>query len=692
MKHFLRAGCGLLLTAAIFLSVLTGCGGKKPNPSDSTESDAPVSEDLISDWLAGDVTDISGEESSDPASDPTNSPTVSRTNSSSGSKTSDPANSNSGTAVSADYYVNSTGKTFQNMSFSYKAPAAVYNVNDQITVQDLGKMQLEEYPLDGVYDSAFNIIKVGDVYRMWWCRANPFDTIWYAESKDMKNWYNAQCVIDLNGYSTTYIKEMMAWSSVLYVDGKYHMFFEAPAKIADSGEYSNNIFYATSKNGIDWTFYPNNKDPKPVIVNPVVKEGVYGVGQPKAFYKDGYFYVVYTDASAGGGDIRVARSKGNGFSFEGTVATHTKLISGVAGAAVRYNEITKKYYMVFTASETQADGKYNDNIYMMESDDLYNWPCTTRAQALSKACRLSDTKVVSKKGNADFVTNELGIVTDDNMCFVYMEGVMPSQSEDHRNTHTTWDGHLAVLGVGSQYNKTLTLPNGKAATAANLKWYYDKVAAWTRPTVDAAQGAAEIDGTKDAIYNSGGTAKVETVTWSYENCKPTDTTGTVSFAWDQEALYVYASIKDDTGPYTNAVIEKPANLWRNDSITVFIDVPDQKTGTTNSETLTPLTFSVIIDASGKYVVKDSSETDVSTEFAGLITSTKKVSGGYVIEAKIPWHAMVKDQIRTGKTVGLDVQINDSFGTEAGREAQVYWSDYTGNAFLYLDRFGQLLLK
>ena len=596
-------------------------------------------------------------------------------------------------AEEKDYYTNSRGKVFQEFTFDYEKVAASYDVNGQYTIQDLGSMQLEEYPIDGVYDTAFNVIKVGDTYKMWWCRACPFDTIWYAESKDMKNWYNAQCVIDLNGYETTWVKQMLSWPSVLYVNEKYHMFFEAPAKIADSGEYSNNIFYATSKDGLNWTFYPNNKDPQPVIKDPVVREGVYGVGQPKAFYKDGYFYVTYTDASQNGGNIRFARSKGNGYSFEGNSAyDHTMLISNVAGAAMRYNTATDKYYLMFTMSSTQSNGVYNDNLYMLESSDPYTWPYTTRAQALSKAPCLSDPSVVTKKSNIDLVTDAAGIVTDENMVLVYMDGVMPSESEDHRNTHTTWDGHIAAVGVGSQHGKTLILPNGKEATEENLKWYYDQVATWRRPSVSVAAGTPVVDGEKDPVYDNSETILAETVTWSYEYSKPTATTGKVQAVWDSEALYVYAEVMDSTGPYTGYPLEKPANLWRNDSITFFIDVFDTKTGTTNSETLTPLSFMVIIDASGTMVFKDSSEGVVSNEFSGYEAKTKTISGGYVIEAKITWYSFVKDRVQSGKTIGFDIQINDSINDTVGRQSQVYWSDFTGDSFLYLDRWGQLKLQ
>ena len=309
MKMTIRL-LALLLVLTLAAGAAAGCG-KKPNES-TPSSSLPGSEPN------SDPTSIVPPDETGGGSDPTQTgaagttaaagtPTkTDRTSSSTSTQPNRPS-----TDTDQGHYQNSTGKTFQNMTFTYRAVSAAFDVKKTYTVQELGLMQLEDYPIDGVYDNAFNILYIDGVYRMWWCRACPFDTVWYAESKDLKNWYNAQCVIDLHGVQTTYMKEMLSWPSVLYVDGKYHMFFEAPAKIAESGEYSNNVLYATSKDGLKWTFYPNNKDPKPVIVNPNVREGVYGVGQPKAFYKDGYFYVVYTDATSGGGTIRVARSMGN---------------------------------------------------------------------------------------------------------------------------------------------------------------------------------------------------------------------------------------------------------------------------------------------------------------------------------------------------------------------------------------------
>ena len=668
MKRFFQCGlCGILALACLLMTV-SGCAS---DPTGNSNNSADVSDATHTGSLAGSISADSDGVGSDQqiASDASSeSGTEQQTSLASGSTSSEGVTSSNSQTGSSEHYVHSAGKTFQNMTFSYASVQNAVNISNKYSYQALGDMQIEDYPIDGVYDQAFNCIKVGDTYKMWWGRACPYDTIWYAESKDMKNWYNAQCVLDLKGYETTWIKQMMLWSSVLYVNGKYHMFFEAPATIDSGGEYNNNIFYATSPDGLDWTFYPNNKNPQPVIKNPNTTGRAYGVGQPKAFYKDGTFYVIYTDASTGGGDIRVAKSVGNGYSFTGTVPSHTKILSGIAGAAVRYNETTGKYYMT-VAADANSGSQNSMGIYMQESDDLYSWPYSSISQLKIKGAVLASPSEVTKKANPDFVTNEFGIVTGENMIFMYMDGVMPGAAQDHRVTHTTWDGRLGVLTVGSLYGKTATLPNGKPATAANLVWYQDLVAKWVQPTCTAASGTPKMDGSKDSVYSSS-TALVESVTWEGENSKPTDTTGKANFAWDSNALYVYIMVKDDT-PLAN------------DGVTVFVHAPGA-TGDPTADNAYWLT----VGTDGSLAAENEKGTNITSSL-GADAKVEKSSGGYSMEIKIPWYATVKSQIKKGVSIGLDLCINDNIGMV--RSARVFWSNYAARNESTLNQYGKVTL-
>ena len=54
-------------------------------------------------------------------------------------------------------------------------------------------------------------------------------------------------------------------------------------------------------------------------------------------------------------------------------------------------------------------------------------------------------------------------------------------------------------------------------------------------------------------------------------------------------------------------------------------------------------------------------------------------------------------VQENAVIGMDFQVNDAMGNEyymdkpIGREAIVAWSDHTGNAFRYVDRFGDMKL-
>lgn len=676
--------CWLLMLAGLLLTV-SGCG-----ENSGGESSTPVLPDENTSGLSTTVTTVGGDvtEGSTTAADTTTpGGTGVTTQPSAGSSPTAPSatqptkvttKTTKAPATSSEHYRHSAGKVFQNMTVSYASLPSATTIAGKYGYQDLGSMQLEEYPIDGVYDQAFNCIKVGDTYKMWWGRACPMDTIWYAESKDMKNWYNARCLIDLKGYETSSLKQMLLWSSVLYVDGKYHMYFEAPCTIDDQGEYNNNIFYATSKDGFDWTFFPNNKNPQPVIKNPNTSGRTYGVGQPKAFYKDGAFYVVYTDASTGGGDIRVAKSEGNGYSFTGTVASHPKILSGVAGASVRYNETTKKYYMM-VAADAPFGNKSSMGVYMQESDDLYDWPYSTIAQLKIKGAVLVPPSDVTKKANPDFVTNEKGIVTGETMIFMYMDGVMPGAGDDHRVTHTTWDGRLGVVTAGSLFGKTATLPNGKPATAKNLVWYQDGVATWARPSVKAASGTPKVDGTADGVYGQSGTALVESVTWEHwrGGGKPTDTTGTARFVWDTDALYVYVTVKDGTP-------------LEGDGVTVFVHGPGASGGITADNA-----YRLTVSKNGRLTAENGAGEDITT-LLGAVAKIKSASGGYTVEMRLPWYAPIKSQVKKGVSVGVDICINDGICAKdalgLARRARIFWSDYAAENQLNLDRYGRITLQ
>lgn len=568
-----------------------------------------------------------------------------------------------------------------NTNFSFAALPEEYYVDDY-RIQELGNIQLVDYPVDydGVYDWGHSIIKDGDTYKMWWTRACPMDTIWYAESTDMKNWTNQQMVFKIY-QNTEWIKYMLGWSDVIKVDGTYYMYFEAPATHDSQGEYNNNVFVATSTDGIHFEMYPSNENPEPVIKTPediAQNERRYGVGQPDAFYKDGYFYVYYTDAATGTSGsgkqfnaTRVAKSK-DGIHFEGTVYTHDYIID-LAGVAVRYNSVTNKFYAALSVNPNLFDKSKPDcsMIFIMESDDGINFPFDD----LAAMCRLWDPVTVAnsqiQRSNSDFAVNAEGIIDTPTMYLINMYGERAAAGTDHRSTHTTWDGYLTAINPSELRDNPITLPNGKVSNIVNLKAYYDLVAEWKTPTMEVPYGAPQIDGEMDECWNDAPVAHVEMVNYYGSECEPTETKGEVRLLWDEKYIYIYAVVEDDLICTTGSVATK-------DGVTLIFDAKNVNLESESSEiAISTSSMQISLCADGK-------KSGTGTVEARL------TDDGYILEGAIEWKKRISESVAEGAEIAMDICIFDS-NVDGKLNSKVFWSDYKGLSNKYADRMGRITL-
>lgn len=171
---------------------------------------------------------------------------------------------------------------------------------DSYSVRDLGTMYFDAFPDDYCYDWGFSAMYEDGKYKMWWVRPSLYDAIFYAESTDMKNWTSVERVISLSPNSNTMyrydeLKGILARPSVLHIGDTYYMYFEAPASEdpdinATVLEWDNQVFVATSSDGIEWNIHSQNNQPKPIVAMNAADKGNktlkhYGVGQPSTFYK-----------------------------------------------------------------------------------------------------------------------------------------------------------------------------------------------------------------------------------------------------------------------------------------------------------------------------------------------------------------------------------------------------------------------
>lgn len=565
--------------------------------------------------------------------------------------------------------------------------------SDKLASVDLGHIYLQDVIEDNVYDWGHSVIKEGDTYKMWWCRPAFYDAIFYAESKDLKNWTNVQRVICFSPNQTNVkkydnIKGMLGKPSVVKVDGTYYMYFEAPASedpdvTATVLEWDNQVMLATSTDGIHWELYADvDGEPQPVIAMPSDKMGdsnnkYYGVGQPSVFYKDGMFHLTYCYVIGDVHEIRVATSA-DGRSF-GNTQSHTR-ISSSNGRGVTYNTKTQKYMMV------------GDKLW--ESDTL------DFADAEPQEFASFDTTTVTTSFY-EFVRNEHGLVDTETFYVIHQYGTKSPDPDDWRVGHETWDGYIHAVNPKEYGNRTITLPNGGADTQSNRAEYRDRSNVYTQPEAEAiyvTDDQIAVDGAKDAAYDDATRIEVVRPVYSYGS-NLTDSWAEAWVAWNEDYLYVFANVYDKTPNTEYDITSNPMNSFMHDSFDVMVDTINDH-GENRQVAYGIEQFIVCSDsAGGSLMIKSPHDTNITGDFKPedrrFRTETTKF--GYTVEFRLKWYEFAVDGVFENAVIGMDFQVNDAMGNTygmgrpIGREAMVVWSDHTGNSFQYLDSFGDVRL-
>jgi predicted GH43/DUF377 family glycosyl hydrolase len=332
------------------------------------------------------------------------------------------------------------------------AGGLVFTIQDRI---DLGRLDIDgTTSTDGIYDWGASLFNDSGTYRMWWVRQNSYDVICYADSTDGVHWTNTQQVLSAKGGSS---QEQLhvGKPAVVKVGTTYYMFYESPKLFTNypDGEYANQIFVATSTDGKNWTKYPSNDNPQPVISVPSdITEGAYGIGQPSVFYKDGQFNLSYVCNLTGWPDqIRFAKSSSP--TNWGAYTTHDLICNGGAGVSITWNTALNKYVMLYVATSSvtpEPNTPDTSHVYVFTSTDGLNWQNGDGATynqpylwTIAKNCNkltLSPFANPKVRGYPSFFgTDQYGIVNSSTMRISFMQGTMPASGSDWRSTSGTWD-------------------------------------------------------------------------------------------------------------------------------------------------------------------------------------------------------------------------------------------------------------
>ena len=201
--------------------------------------------------------------------------------------------------------------------------------------------------------------------------------------------------------------------------------------------------------------------------------------------------------------------------------------------------------------------------------------------------------------------------------------------------------------------------NDKTMTQDKSSKYFAE--AMLKPFMYIPMGKALIDGEYDDSWNDA----VE-VTIGNVNDTP-KATAKAKLMWDQDFLYVYATITD---PVLNKSAEEP---HEQDSLEVFIDEINSKADTYNAATK-----QYRINFENEHSFNGDNCTEENEK-----TVAKVVDGGYVIEGAFRW---TETNPKEGEFLGIELQINDA-DDSGKRVGTLTWNDLTNQCWSSPAYFG-----
>ncbi|HYD82689.1 MAG TPA: sugar-binding protein, partial [Opitutus sp.] len=185
--------------------------------------------------------------------------------------------------------------------------------------------------------------------------------------------------------------------------------------------------------------------------------------------------------------------------------------------------------------------------------------------------------------------------------------------------------------------------------------------------VPVDRGRATIDGQQDKAWKNA--TEISTKRFALGTA---GATAKVKLLWDSGYLYVYATVSDPL------LSKASANPWEEDSAEIFVDPNNAQT-------------TAYQPGDAQYRINFDNEVSVggSTSASNIVSATRRVSGGYVVEAAI---RIDPSETRRGSILGFDFQVNDDSTGSGARTSVATWNDASGNAYQDTSQFGAIILK
>ena len=237
--------------------------------------------------------------------------------------------------------------------------------------------------------------------------------------------------------------------------------------------------------------------------------------------------------------------------------------------------------------------------------------------------------------------------------------------------NTSGSNTITTAVVASNSNCSSSNGNGNAST--------------TPAIIVDAPSAPTIDGIVDAIWSKAPVNNANTsVSGTVNN------SATWQAMWDGNYLYVLVQVTDaaivTASGNSFGSKNNTGNPWDRDGVEIFIDGDHNRGGAYDTKNDFQIRFNAGMGGSGTSNITGSSATPFNTLAANTTFATAAVTGGYVVEAKIPWSYTLGginsntagsnsptsgyySSIVAGNLIGFDLTVNDNDNTAAGNNAR-----------------------
>lgn len=276
------------------------------------------------------------------------------------------------------------------------------------------------------------------------------------------------------------------------------------------------------------------------------------------------------------------------------------------------------------------------------------------------------------KAGGGGIANPAGTAADKTLLNAFVEKV--NNLDDTIYTKESWNTFVSALSEA----QTAASNNEIGQEAADNSYYalrnaYKALTLLPSGIGTAIYGTPVLGGTQlDPLWNTTVTLPII----KHLTMANGPASGSAKVLWDDANLYVLARVND---PVLNST---SGNNHEKDSVEIFVDETNSKAAS----------YGV---GMGQYRVNYKNEgsfnpTSISTGFESY---AKIVDGGYYIETKIPFKAVVNGTPvlpKTGHVIGFDVQINDA-GAAGSRQDVIMWHDISGSSYNNGSKWGVVTL-